>query len=59
MKNPELDLTRKVCHSCESTLDRDIKAQSEKCTNPVCLIYNITFSIPYKEVKDEKTTNTI
>ena len=53
MKNPELDLTREVCHSCSGLLAKNIRTEKEWCINPVCLIYSIPFTIPYKEVKND------
>ncbi len=53
MKNHELDLTNSKCHACGNSLIRDIKAQTEKCIHPSCLIRNVNFTIPYKELDNE------
>ena len=47
MKNPELDLTHEVCHSCGGLLAKNIRAEKEWCINPICIIRNIKFSIPF------------
>ena len=53
MKNPELDLTREMCHACDGPLAKNLRTEKEWCINPICLIRNVILTIPYKEVKDD------
>lgn len=47
MNKPKLDLSHDKCHVCHSPLMRNIETQMDKCINPLCLIRNIDFSIPF------------
>jgi len=42
-----LDLSRKVCHVCEQTLQKDFVTEKEWCVNPECQVYDLKFNIPY------------
>ena len=43
-----LDLSRKVCHVCEQTLQKNFVDEQEWCVNPECQVYDIKFNIPYQ-----------
>ena len=47
------DLSKPLCHVCGKPMMRDTtpNIENEHCVNPICMVRNIKFHIPHKEIE--------